>query len=54
MDYLVLALALLSTIHSFSYAVWLKQGGNKIGAAVVVFIAAAGVGLPVYRIFTNF
>lgn len=53
-DYIFLITAVAGGIYAFTYAMWLKRDGNIIGAAAVAGIAAAGLGLPLYRIFSNF
>jgi hypothetical protein len=53
-DYFFLLVAVTGGIHAITYALWLKKDGNIIGAAAVAGITAAGIGLPLYRIFSNF
>lgn len=53
-DYFYLIVAVGGAIHAITFALWLKKDGNVIGAAAVAGIAAAGIGLPLYRILSNF
>ena len=52
MEYIFPGLALLAGAHSYTYARWLRQRGNSKGWIGVLLLTAAGVGVPLYRIFT--
>lgn len=51
MQFIFLTAAVLSGIHAFTYALWLKRAGNKSGAVCVFFLTAAAIGFTVYKTF---
>lgn len=48
-----LILAVLAGIHAGSYALYEKKQGNTVGAAGIVFIILASIGLFAYRLFID-
>lgn len=52
MEYILPALALVAGFHAYTYARWLKRQGNRLGWFGVMLLIAAGVGTPLYRLFT--
>lgn len=53
MPYILSIILLLAAFHAFTYAVWLKQNKNLLGAAGVYLLIASSVGLVVYRLFST-
>ena len=53
MDYILMLIAVLSAIHAYTYAKWLKENNNKIGAYGVYILILTGLSLPAYRIFSG-
>ncbi|HMM21392.1 MAG TPA: hypothetical protein PKA10_11785 [Selenomonadales bacterium] len=49
-DYVYIALTALAGFHALTYARWLKQEGNQLGAWGVMALVLAGLALPVYRL----
>jgi len=50
MNYAFLVTAVLAGIHGYTFARWLWQQGNKVGAIGVSILIAASLALPIYRI----
>jgi len=48
-DYFTTAVAIFIAIYTYTYALWLKKSGNRLGAMGVLAILAAGIALKVYR-----
>lgn len=53
MDYVALGAAMLAGFHAYTYAKWLKENNNKIGAYGVFVLILTALFLPVYRIFSG-
>jgi hypothetical protein len=49
MEYIFLIAAGAAAIHAITYGYWLKQNGNKVGAAGVFIITVLALAIPVYR-----
>lgn len=54
MDNILVAVAILSAFHAYTFAKWLKQNGNTPGAMGVYFLIAVGMGLSIYRLVSSF
>lgn len=50
MNYFFLIAALLAGIHGYTFARWLWQEGNGLGAIGVSILIAISLVLPIYRI----
>ncbi len=50
MNYLVVVVALVAGFHAYTYAKWLKENGNKTGAAGVIMLILLSLALPVFRL----
>ncbi len=53
MQYIPLIFLLLAAAHAFTYALWLKQNKNLLGAAGVYLLIASSIGLSVYRLLSS-
>jgi hypothetical protein len=53
MDYVYLIVAVLVSVHVFSYGLWVKKQGNRAGAIFIFGLGLVCVGLPVYRIVAS-
>lgn len=51
MEYIMPLLGIIAGFHAYTYAKWLKQHNNRLGAIGVIVIAGAGAALPLYRFF---
>lgn len=51
--YFYLVVAVVSGVHAFSYALWLRKNGNKAGAFAVYFLVALALFLPIYRMIAG-
>lgn len=51
MQWLVLLAAVMAGIHALTYAVWLKEQGNRPGAWLVTAVTSAVLGLTAWRTF---
>lgn len=49
MNYFFLIAAVLASIHGYTFARWLWQKDNTIGAVGVSLLIAACLALPIYR-----
>lgn len=53
MKIITLFAALAAAIHALTYAWWLKGQGNRPGAALVIALTLAVMGLTVARMVTS-
>ncbi|MDD4599551.1 hypothetical protein SDC9_04068 [bioreactor metagenome] len=53
MQYLSILIAILAAVHAYSFAQWLKDNDNKVGAYGVYVMIILGLALPIYRLFQN-
>lgn len=51
MKTIVLVAAVMAGIHALTYAVWLKEQGNRPGAWLVTALTSAVLGLTAWRTF---
>lgn len=50
MDYIHLGIGAVIGFHTLTYAWWLKQHGNRIGAIYILLLVLATLALPLLRI----
>jgi len=50
MNYFYVVAAVLAGIHGYTFARWLWQQGNIVGAVGVSILIVASLALPIYRI----
>lgn len=53
MQFVPMLIAIAAAFHAYTYAQWLKDNGNSIGAYGVYVIILIGLILPVYRIVVS-
>jgi len=51
-NYLFVIVATLAGIHAYTFARWLWQEGNTLGAVGVYILIAISLALPIYQIIT--
>lgn len=51
MQWIFLIVAALAGLHALTYAVWLKEQGNRPGALLVTALTTAVLGLTAWRTF---
>jgi hypothetical protein len=52
-EYLPSVITVFAASYAFTYARWLKQHGNMVGAMGVFFIVMVGLAISVYRQVTR-
>jgi len=52
-DYLFAGATVLTSIHAYSYGVWLKRNNNKRAYYGVMLLILSGLGLSGYRLFAQ-
>ena len=50
MDYVFLIATILASIYTFTYARWLQNNGNKVGALGMYVMIMGGIALAAYRV----
>lgn len=53
MNYFFLVFAMLAGIYAYTFAYWLQQEGNNLGAAGVYLLIAISLLLPIYRVMAE-
>ena len=53
MNYIFLIAAVLAGIHGYTFARWLWQKGNTLGAVGVSVLIAVCLALPIYQIIVT-
>lgn len=53
MNYIFLVVAVLAGIYAYTFARWLRQKGNTLGAVGVCLLIAISLALPVYRMMSG-
>jgi len=51
MDYIYLGVGAVIGFHALTYAKWLKDNGNTLGAIGIVILVMTGLALPLLRMF---
>lgn len=52
MDYIFVVIAVLISIHAYTFARWLGDNGERMGMFGVLFLLIMNVALSIYRILT--
>lgn len=50
MDYLYIVIDVAAGFYAYTYAKWLRQNGNALGALAVIFLVVISLTVPIYRI----
>ena len=53
MSYFFLIVAVLASIYAYTFARWLRQKGNTLGAVGVYLLIAISLALPGYRMMNK-
>lgn len=50
MDIIIVILAVISSIHAYSYGNWLRKNQQPAAFLVIAFCAVLSLALPIYRL----
>lgn len=53
MDYFYIVVEVVAGFYAYTYAKWLRQHGNALGALAVICLVVISLAVPIYRIVSQ-